>query len=312
MTTPAVRAVLAHYDGEAPGIQANLARILMAGRLGGTGRLVILPVDQGVEHGPARSFGVNPAAYDPEYLFELAIAARVNGLAAPYGLIASGAARHAGAVPLVLKANNANALSLEKDQAITATAQDALMLGCSAIGYTIYPGAENQYEMIEAVRAGIAAARAVGLPSVVWAYPRGGAISRPGETALDIVAYAVQIAAQLGAHIIKAKLPTAEIEQARPAYQDPGMDFSTPSLRVAHIMQAAFGGKRIVVFSGGAARSRDAVLEDARAIAAGGGHGSMIGRNSFQRPRAEALELLGQVMACYETPRPADSAAIVA
>ena len=301
MISPAVSAILAHYDGEVPGIRANLARILCHGRLGGTGRLVILPLDQGVEHGPAQSFASNRAAYDPQYLFDLAISAGVSALAAPYGLLAIGAARHAGAMPLILKANNANNLGSGIDQAITATPADALALGCCAIGYTIYPGADSQYAMIDAVGRGIAAARRLGLPSVVWAYPRGGPLSKAGQTALDVVAYGAQIAAQLGAHIIKVKLPADYVEHQdmRALYEAQAIDCTNPAERVSQVMSAAFDGKRIVVFSGGPAKSSEAVIEDVRAIRAGGGHGSIIGRNSFQRSRSEALALLDAIMVHY-------------
>lgn len=304
MISVATRAILSNYDGEVPGIRANLARILDHGRLAGTGRMVILPVDQGVEHGPAQSFSMNPSAYDPDYLFDLAISAGVNALAAPYGLLAACAARYAGAVPLILKANSANNLGSGLDQAITASVTDALQLGCSAIGFTIYPGADSQYSMIEKVRAGIAAARAVGMPSVVWAYPRGGPLSKAGETALDVVAYAAQIAAQLGAHIIKVKLPTDHIEHKdmMAVYDKQGLDRAQASVRVEQVMSAAFAGKRIVVFSGGASKSSEAVMADVRAVRDGGGHGSIIGRNSFQRPRSEALELLKRIVECYGAP----------
>jgi class I fructose-bisphosphate aldolase len=276
----------------------------MHGRTGGSGRLLILPVDQGFEHGPGRSFSTNPPAYDPHYLFDLAVEADVSALAAPLGLLAAGADHFAGAVPLILKANNANALGSVKDEAITASVRDALELGCSAVGYTIYPGSDRQYDMFEEVRAGASEARACGLAVVVWAYPRGGTISEAGETALDVVAYGAQIAAQLGAHIIKVKLPTDRIEtaQARQAYEAMGMDFSNLGTRVSHIVQAAFGGRRLVVFSGGSHKSDDEIFREARAILAGGGSGSIIGRNSFQRSRDGAVKMLKQLADIYSRP----------
>ena len=218
--TDRVREILGYYDGERPGVKASLARLLMQGRLAGSGKLVILPVDQGFEHGPARSFAANPAAYDPHYVFDLAIAAGLSALAAPLGLLAAGADRFAGEIPLILKANNANGLGTIKDEAITATVRDALELGCSAIGYTIYPGSDRQYDMFEEVRAGAAEAKANGLAVVIWAYPRGGNLSAEAETALDVVAYGAHIAALLGAHIIKVKPPTAMVAEpeARAAY----------------------------------------------------------------------------------------------
>lgn len=306
--TGPVREVLSWYDGERPGVKANLARMLMHGLTGGSGRLLILPVDQGFEHGPAASFAANPAGYDPRYHFELAIEAGVSALAAPLGFLAAGADRYAGAVPLILKANSANGLGSIKDEAITATVRDALELGCSAIGYTIYPGSDRQYEMFEEVRAGAAEAKAHGLVVVIWAYPRGGSLSHEGETAIDVVAYGAQIAAQLGAHIIKVKPPTDRVEtaQARPAYE--GADFAALEKRVAHVLEAAFAGRRLVVFSGGAAKGIDAVYAEITAIAAGGGHGSIVGRNSFQRPRGEALAMLRQIAAIHVAAAEAGSA----
>ena len=306
--TGPVREVLSWYDGERPGVKANLARMLMHGLTGGSGRLLILPVDQGFEHGPAASFAANPAGYDPRYHFELAIEAGVSALAAPLGFLAAGADRYAGAVPLILKANSANGLGSIKDEAITATVRDALELGCSAIGYTIYPGSDRQYEMFEEVRAGAAVAKAHGLAVVIWAYPRGGSLTHEGETAIDVVAYGAQIAAQLGAHIIKVKPPTDRVEtaQARPAYE--GADFAALEKRVAHVLEAAFAGRRLVVFSGGAAKGIDAVYAEITAIAAGGGHGSIVGRNSFQRPRGEALAMLRQIAAIHVAAAEAGSA----
>ncbi|WP_055046694.1 class I fructose-bisphosphate aldolase [Devosia sp. A16] len=299
--TAPVLEVLSWYDGERPGVKANLSRLLMHGITGGTGRLLILPVDQGFEHGPAASFAPNPAGYDPRYHFELAIDAEVSALAAPLGFLTAGADRYAGAVPLILKANNANGLGSVKDEAITATVRDALELGCSAIGYTIYPGSDRQYDMFEEVRAGAAEAKANGLVVVIWAYPRGGALSHEGETAVDVVAYGAQIAAQLGAHIIKVKPPAAHIEtaQAQLACQAAGYDFARLEARVAHVLEAAFAGRRLVVFSGGPAKDVEAVYAEVSAIAAGGGHGSIVGRNTFQRPRDEALAMLGRIAAIH-------------
>jgi len=296
-----VTRILGFYDGERPGVKANLARMLMHGRTAGSGKLVILPVDQGFEHGPARSFAPNPAAYDPHYVFDLAVDARLSALAAPLGLLSAGADRYAGAVPLILKANSANSLASGDDQAITGTVRDALELGCSAIGFTIYPGADAQYAMFEEVRASAAEARANGLAVVVWAYPRGGKLSKEGETALDVVSYSAHMAALLGAHIIKVKLPSAHIEQpeAKAVYGSMRVDFSLPSNRVAHVVQAAFAGRRIVVFSGGPAKDAKTLYDEVKAIRAGGGHGSIVGRNSFQRPRQEALSMLDHVIRIY-------------
>ncbi len=297
--TKTVRRILDGYESDNPGTRANLARMLMTGRLAGTGKMVILPVDQGFEHGPARSFAVNPPAYDPHYHFRLAIDAGLNAYAAPLGMLEAGAATFAGQIPTILKVNSSNSWATAKDQAVTAGVDDALRLGCSAIGLTIYPGSERFDDMVEEARELIAEAKSVGLAAVVWSYPRGGKLSKEGELALDVSAYAAHLACLIGAHIVKVKLPTDHIEQgdARKAYE--GGDWSTQAKRVAHVVQACFEGRRLVVFSGGAAKGADAVFDDARAIAAGGGNGSIIGRNSFQRPRDEALALLDRIVRIY-------------
>lgn len=298
--TKTVRRILDAYESDNPGTKANLARMLMAGRLGGTGKMVILPVDQGFEHGPARSFAPNPEGYDPHYHFQLAIDAGLNAYAAPLGMIEAGADTFAGQIPTILKVNSSNSWATGIDQAVTGGVDDALRLGCSAIGFTIYPGADDVFGMMEEIRELSAEAKSVGIATVIWSYPRGGKLSKEGELALDVGAYAAHMAALLGAHIIKVKLPTDHIEQkdAKKAYE--GEDFSALSSRVRHVVRSCFNGRRIVVFSGGATKGADAVYEDARAIRDGGGNGSIIGRNSFQRPRAEALALLDRIVRIYQ------------
>ena len=299
-----VKAILSNYAGENPGVLTNLARILYHGTLAGTGKLVILPVDQGWEHGPARSFASNPAGYDPEYLFQLAIEAGCNAYAAPLGSLEAGAAKYAGQLPLILKLNNNNSLYNDTDpiSVQTGSVGDALRLGCAGIGYTIYPGSVRAGQMYEQLRELIEEAKSVGLAVVVWSYPRGVQLSKEGETGIDVVAYAAHIAAQLGANIIKVKLPSAHLEQdaARKVYEAEGINIETLADRVRHVVQSAFDGKRIVIFSGGGKRGDQSLLEQIRAIHEGGGFGSIIGRNSFQRPRAEAVKLLHTIMGIYK------------
>jgi class I fructose-bisphosphate aldolase len=301
--TPKVKEILSWYESDNPGVKTNLARLLMHGRLAGSGRLVILPVDQGFEHGPARSFAPNPAAYDPRYLFELAIEAGLSAYAAPLGPLEMGAVSYAGEVPLILKMNSANSLAggNVSDQALTATVDDALRLGCVGVGFTIYPGSDACYAMQLQLRDLIHEAKAKGLVPVVWSYPRGGKISKEGETALDIVAYAAHMAALMGATIIKVKPPKAGVDlaAAKDAYAKAEVPMDTLSERIAHVMQTTFAGRRLVVFSGGEAKGTDGVLDEIRQIRDGGGHGSIIGRNSFQRPKAQALELLDQAVKIY-------------
>jgi class I fructose-bisphosphate aldolase len=303
--TERVREILSWYRGENPGVLSNLYRILSQGRLSGTGKLIILPVDQGFEHGPARSFAPNPPAYDPWYHFQLAIDAGLNAYAAPLGFLEAGAAEFAGQIPLILKLNSHDVLQDEKDHlgAQTASVDDALRLGCVGIGYTIYPGTAERRLQYEQLRELALEAKSVGLLVVVWSYPRGSALSKEGETALDVTAYAAHIAAQLGAHLIKVKLPSTHLEQsdAKKVYETQNVPRDTLSERVRHVVQSTFNGRRIVIFSGGAKKDDDkAIFDEARAIRDGGGFGSIIGRNSFQRKREDALRLLDDMTRIYK------------
>ena len=300
MTTKAVQKILSNYETDNAGVKANLYRILNQGKLAGTGKLIILPVDQGFEHGPARSFAVNPAAYDPHYHYQLAIDAGLSAYAAPLGPLEAGADTFAGQIPTILKMNSSNSWATTNDQAVTASVSDALRLGASAIGFTIYPGSEDIFELIEEIRELREEAASVGIPTVIWSYPRGGKLSKAGELALDVGAYAAHIAALLGAHIIKVKLPSDHIEQDEAKKLYAGTDWSAQADRVRHVVQASFAGRRLVVFSGGAAKGEDAVFQDARDIRDGGGNGSIIGRNVFQRPRAEALAMLDKLVKIYK------------
>src|SRR6476620_11115353 len=298
-----VQEILSWYGSDNAGTKTNIARLLRSGKLAGAGKLVILPVDQGFEHGPARSFAPNPPGYNPLYHFQLAIDAGCNAYAAPLGFLEAGASQFAGQIPLILKLNNHDVLHDDKDPmpSVTGSVKDALRLGCSAVGYTIYPGSAHCNSMYEQLRAIAEDAKDNGLAVVVWSYPRGSAISKEGETALDVVAYAAQIAAQLGAHIIKVKLPSAHLEQsaAKKVYESAKIPIATLAERVRHIVQSSFNGRRIVIFSGGAKSADNNVFDEARAIRDGGGFGSIIGRNSFQRPKADAVKFLQTVIGIY-------------
>lgn len=302
--TERVKEILSYYPSDNPGTLTNLARLMMHGRLAGTGRLVILPVDQGFEHGPFRSFGMNPAAMDPDYHFRLGIESGCSAYAAPLGFLEAGAGRFAGQIPLILKLNNSDSLAkVEPCSALTGSVKDALRLGCVGIGFTIYPGSAARNTMYEQLRDLIAEAKEVGLISVVWSYPRGSGLSKDGEQSLDVISYGAHIAAQLGAHIVKVKLPKDRIEQAeaQKVYDAHKPARATLADRVRHVVDCTFAGKRIVIFSGGEAKDTDAaVLEDVRAIREGGGYGSIIGRNSFQRPLETGVKLLRDIMDVYK------------
>lgn len=301
--TKKVQKILANYESDNPGTKANLARILMNGKLGGTGKVVILPVDQGFEHGPGRSFQKNPEAYDPHYHFSIAIDAGLSAYAAPLGMLEAGASTFAGSIPLILKVNSSNSLVAKSEaphQAITSSVHDALRLGCSAIGFTIYPGSENSLAMMEQIREMAEEAKHYGLAVVIWAYPRGGDISKEGETALDVISYGAHMACLLGAHIVKVKPPKEhiELEANKLIYHD----IPKASLvdRIAHVKKCCFDGRRIVVFSGGEAKADEDIFAEVKMIHDGGGNGSIIGRNTFQRPRKDALDLLNKIIGIYK------------
>jgi class I fructose-bisphosphate aldolase len=302
-----VREILSWYPSDNPGVLTNLARLLNTGTLAGTGKMVILPVDQGFEHGPARSFALNPAGYDPDYHYQLAVESGCNAYAAPLGFLEATAGKFKGEIPLILKLNNSDVLAKPPQpiSAVTGSVKDALRLGCSAIGYTIYPGSGERNRMYEDLRELIAEAKDVGLPTVLWAYPRGSNISKDGETAVDVAAYAAQIAAQLGAHVIKVKPPKKHLEvpEAKKVFESQKIPIDTMAERVREVVRSAFNGKRIVIFSGGEAKDTESLLEEIKGIAQGGGFGSIMGRNAFQRPKAEALKLLKDVMNIFATTR---------
>jgi len=297
--TPRVREILSFYGADNPGTLTNLARILNHGRLKGTGKMVILPVDQGFEHGPARSFAKNPDGYDPHYHYELAIESGCNAYAAPLGALEAGAREFAGEIPLILKINNSDSLYSSKSpiSALSSSIDDALRLGCVGIGFTIYPGSSERKFMYEEIAMAAQEAKKAGLAVIIWSYARGEQISKDGETGIDVIAYAAHIAAQLGAHIIKVKPPTAHLEQeaARKVYEAQGIKVAKLSDRVKHVVQSCFNGKRIVIFSGGEPKTTEDLLQEIRDLGVGGAYGSIMGRNAFQRPRAEAIKLLHDV-----------------
>lgn len=301
--TPRVREILSWYGSENIGVLTNMARLMNTGKLAGTGKLVILPVDQGFEHGPARSFAKNPDGYDPSYHFELAIESGCNAYAAPLGALEVCARDYAGEIPLILKINNSDVLYGSKTpiSALTSSVDDALRLGCAGIGFTIYPGSSHRKQMYEEIALASREAKKAGLAVIMWAYARGEGLSKDGETGIDVIAYSAHIAAQLGANIIKVKPPTAFIEQAeaKKVYEAQGIKVATMSDRIKHVVQSCFNGKRVVIFSGGEAKSTAELLEEVKQLAQGGAFGSIMGRNAFQRPKKEAIELLGNVMNAF-------------
>lgn len=305
--TSKVHKVLQNYAEMPPGVLANLHAILMHGKLHGTGKMLILPVDQGFEHGPTESFISNIPSYDPEYHVSLAITTGMSAYAAPLGMLECIAKKYAGQIPLILKMNSANKLAssqAEPDQALTSSVCDALHLGCSAVGLTIYPGSNHCDSMIEIARDVINEAKSVGLPTVIWSYPRGSGLNKTHETSIDVVGYAAHIAALIGAHIIKVKIPDSSVlsQSAKEKFDHNNVPISTIEERVAYIKQCAFAGRRIVLFSGGPTKDVDALYNEVKCIKCGGGDGSIIGRNVFQRPREDAVRMLSTIVGIYRTP----------
>jgi len=302
-TSDRVKQILSWYASDNPGVQSNLARLFNTGTLAGTGKMVILPVDQGFEHGPARSFAPNPAGYDPDYHFQLAIDSGCNAYAAPLGFLEAGAVKFAGQIPTILKLNNSDSLSkVEPCSAVTGSVRDALRLGCTAIGFTIYPGSAARNTIFSEIRELILEAKEVGLPTIIWAYPRGTGMAKEGEQAVDVTAYGAQIACQLGAHIVKVKPPKEVVyqDEAKKVFDKYQIPIATLADRVRHVVQSCFAGKRIVIFSGGEAKDTPTLLAEVKELAAGGAFGSIMGRNAFQRPRDEAIKLLGDVIQIFK------------
>ena len=219
-------------------------------------------------------------------------------------MLEAGADTFAGQIPLIMKVNSSNSLSREKGaptQAITGSVSEAIRLGCSAVGFTIYPGSDAALDMITEIQDIALEAKDAGLAVVVWSYPRGGDISKEGETAIDIVSYAAHMAALVGAHIIKVKPPTSfiELSEAKKVYMSENIPIDTLTDRIKHVVQSCFNGRRLVVFSGGNSRDNDSLLKEVKELYLGGASGSIIGRNSFQRPYDEALDLLNQITNIY-------------
>tara|TARA_Y100000590_G_C15667898_1_gene995141 strand:+ start:430 stop:1335 length:906 start_codon:yes stop_codon:yes gene_type:complete len=296
-----IKNILKYYEENNKSTLDNLSILLENGKLGGTGKLIIYPVDQGFEHGPDRSFSINPDAYDPHYHINFAIDAGMSAFAAPLGMIESGHISYANKIPFILKCNSSNSLTSIKDQAITGSVKDALRLKCKGVGFTIYPGSEYNFKLMEQACNLFREAKEAGLFTVLWSYARGN-MSKKGETAINIISYAAHMACLCGAHIVKVKLPTSFLEEdsTKDVFIKNNIKIDTQIDRVKLIKKSCFNGRRIVVFSGGDAKNENELLEEVKAIKAGGGNGSIVGRNCFQRSRNEALELIDKMINIYK------------
>lgn len=298
-----VHEILSWYQSTSTPAQIkNLARVLNYGRIGGSGKLVILPIDQLIEHGPGRSFEPNPDMYDPIHQAQLALDGGVNAYAAPLGSMerAFEVTGRAG-LPTILKVNSHHLMIPDDENpklSVHSWVDDALRLGCEGVGFTLYPGSSYSNEMEEQARELVADARRAGLIVVFWVYPRGVGIPDGKETTTDIIAYGATLGANLGGHIIKVKLPTTEgyglaSNEKLDIYTNRSLE--TLADRVEVVVKSAYNGHRIIIHSGGATKSTEEVLSEIQSLKEGGAFGSIMGRNVFQRPTAEAIELLHQV-----------------
>ncbi|MAP24400.1 MAG: fructose-bisphosphate aldolase [Rickettsiales bacterium] len=300
--TTIVKNILQNYTYETPAVRGRISQLLHQGELAGTGRLMISAVDQGFEHGPIDSFAMQPEAYDPCFHFRFAYENGLSGLAGPLGFLQAGVDMYPGQLPLILKMNSSNKLIdiADPDQAVTASIDDAVQLGCAAIGFTIYPGSNASLSQFQELQELSAEARACGMAVIVWSYPRGN-LSTDGETALDTVSYGAHMACLLGAHIVKVKIPSNHFEtkKSKQLMMENG-DYEELADRISFVKKASFAKRRLVIFSGGATKSDTDLIYEVKAIRAGGGDGSIIGRNIFQRSEAEAKVLMKKLIDLYK------------
>ena len=250
----------------------------------------------------ATQFSINPEAYDPHYHISFAIEAGMSAFAAPLGMIESGCSTFNDKIPFILKCNSSNSFTSIKDQAITGNVKDALRLNCIGVGFTIYPGSEYNFKLIEQACNLFRDAKEAGLITVLWSYARGS-MSKKGETAANVISYAAHMACLCGADIVKVKLPTSYLEEdsTKEVFIKNNIKIDTIEDRVKLIKKSCFNGRRIVVFSGGEAKNDEELLNEVKGIKKGGGNGSIVGRNCFQRPRNKAINLINQMIDIYKS-----------
>jgi class I fructose-bisphosphate aldolase len=291
--------------GLSPGKKARLRRLLYHHGPGG-GTLLVLPIDQGLEHGPV-DFFVNPAALDPEYQFQLAKDGNFSAIALHIGLAEKYYHEFAGEVPLILKLNGKTSIPPDNEafSALTGSVEDAVRLGADAVGYTVYvgsPAQDRDFDQFSEVRE---EADRFGMPVIVWAYPRGDSVAkRGGKESLYAVDYAARVALELGADIVKVNYPvrSEKDSQSPPPYNT--LDL-TPEASFRKVVESA--GRALVLVSGGEKVGDAELLEKVRSSMHAGATGIIFGRNLWQRPRADALALTRQLHAIFrEYAQPAD------
>ena len=289
----------------AAGKKARLYRLLY--KYGpGNGRLMILPIDQGLEHGP-RDFFVNPESLNPEFQLRLALEGGFSAIAFQVGLAEKYLRAFAGKVPLILKINGKTEIPPDDEafSSCNATVEDAIRLGADAVGYTSYIGSPRQDEdFIQFGRVRREAERA-GMPLIMWAYPRGKSMeAKGGRDSLYAVEYAARIAQELGADVVKVNFPKID-EEKRPQYPKEYRDLKLSKLEMLSRVVAS-AGRTLTLMSGGAKRSDEELFDDVRAALEAGVTGFIFGRNMWQRRFGEALAVAGKITKMtQEVSRPA-------
>jgi class I fructose-bisphosphate aldolase len=277
-----------------PGKRARLHRMLY--EFGpGNGTLMLLPIDQGIEHGP-RDFFPNPASKDPDYQFRLAAEAGYSAIACQIGLATKYYPDYAGRVPLILKVNGKTDIppSNRALSTLNASVEDAVRLGADAIGYTLYVGSPRQDEDLLQLKQVREDCDRFGMPLVIWSYPRGEAVEgKGGQNSFYAIDYAARMAMEMGADIVKLNMPKIDPEKDKdsPApYNEGGF---TQEEAIAHCVESA--GRALVVLSGGSKIDDDKLLEQTRFVMEAGGSGVIYGRNVWQREWNEAIEIIEQI-----------------
>jgi class I fructose-bisphosphate aldolase len=278
----------------APGKRTRLRRLLF--EFGpGDGTLLLLPIDQGIEHGP-RDFFPNPASKDPEYQFRLAAEAGYSALACQIGLAEKYYPDYAGQVPLILKVNGKTDVPPDDDAFSTtnASVEDAVRLGADAVGYTMYLGSPRQGDDLHQLKGVREDCDRYGMPLVIWAYPRGSAIEeKGGRDSFYAIDYAARMAMEMGADVVKLNMPKLDPEKSKASPAPYNETEFTQEEAIAHCVASA--GRALVVLSGGSKADDDVVLGHTKAVMEAGGSGVIFGRNVWQREWSEALEIIAQI-----------------
>jgi len=278
----------------APGKRTRLRRLLF--EFGpGNGTLLLLPIDQGIEHGP-RDFFPNPASKDPEYQFRLAAEAGYSAIACQIGLAEKYYPDYAGQVPLILKVNGKTDIPPSGDALSTtnASVEDAVRLGADAVGYTLYVGSPRQDEDLHQLKGVREECDRFGMPLVIWAYPRGSAIDeKGGRDSFYAIDYAARMAMEMGADVVKLNMPKINPDNDKDApapYNEMDVDQAEA---IRHCVESA--GRSLVVLSGGSKADDDVVLQNTKMVMEAGGSGVIFGRNVWQREWNDALEIVEQI-----------------